>query len=282
MSNNQTFPQPDEFDNEWLCPYCARPTAPADTQCPHCCRTLVVKKRVLAERSVWLWRGFFLQIYIATYVVIFGLGMWLLQRSFPKSIPNIPVWFFGVLLVIVLYSLGVMGLLYFRVPFAHFLYLLNAGLMLTLGMLGLLAFDSTGAHIGGGLGLLLGFFQVGIAVNLWKDFSFVTGRFSFTIDSSATNATSLFLSARQYARQGMWGKAVIHLRRAVLKNAGNISYRLALIAAYINLKRYDRAAQTWQDAHRLAPDNAKLAELQTILNKMQRTTHDPNSGINRY
>src|SRR5262245_54438962 len=39
----------DEFDNEWLCPYCLALTQPADRTCPTCRRPLVFSTRVREE-----------------------------------------------------------------------------------------------------------------------------------------------------------------------------------------------------------------------------------------
>lgn len=52
----EVAPSPqDEFGDEYLCPYCAAPTAPKDRKCPTCNGNLWLRLRLLEEPSVWLW-----------------------------------------------------------------------------------------------------------------------------------------------------------------------------------------------------------------------------------
>jgi len=287
----QNIPQLDEFDNRWLCPYCAQLTAPDDVACPHCAHPLVAKRRVVEERSVWLWRGFFLQFYGAVYALLYAVVLFVFDRltnpfavvaaylnqpaSTGPAVTGQPIVQAGLSLmlgVVVVYSVVLMVILYFRVSYGHILYLGNAGLVLFLSIVGLVVPSSTIVRVGSGLGLLLSLYQGSLAVRMWKDFSFLTRRLTMTIDSDATNATTLFDAGRAYARRGMWGKAAIHFRRAVGKNTGNLSYRLALIVAYININRADRAGQAWQEAHQLEPHNPKLTELAEIIQEKSKET----------
>ena len=54
-------PLRDEFEDEYLCPYCAAQTAPDDRICPTCGRELWIKVRRRQERSSWLWVALTLQ-----------------------------------------------------------------------------------------------------------------------------------------------------------------------------------------------------------------------------
>ena len=56
-------PTQDEFSDEYLCPYCATPTAPEDRKCPACSGDLWVKFRLREERSPWLWATLTLPIF---------------------------------------------------------------------------------------------------------------------------------------------------------------------------------------------------------------------------
>jgi len=283
-------PQRDEFENEWLCPYCTALTAAEDEACAQCKNQLLIRQRVSPERSVWLWRGFFVQIYTAFYTVAFGVGYFAFVTKI-KDLPNFyyflplyfgqpvdypasvtaqildifPVWMFWLIIAVALYSLGLMLILIFRVPYGHLMYLLNSGMMLLIGIFGMVLAPSRWIMFGGFLGILLGLLQLLITVNLWKDFTFEESRLGLHLDQDAKNAPSLYLSARKYGRLGMWGNAIIHLRRAVAKSAGNFDYRLALALAYLNVQRYDQAQQTLQEAEELNPGAPQIKELKEKL-----------------
>ncbi len=166
MDENQPlYPQKDEFDNEWLCPYCTALTDPADTVCPKCHHPLIVAKRIHPERSVWLWRGIFLQLMVIFYLVSTLAGFYIfltkihhisdplsflplylglpvkqpaeLAQRMLKLFPR-PVFWGGMLAIG--YSLGVMALLYLRPRYGNVLYLINAGLMLLAGFLSFILF----------------------------------------------------------------------------------------------------------------------------------------------
>ncbi|MFQ5578446.1 MAG: tetratricopeptide repeat protein, partial [Anaerolineae bacterium] len=181
-----------------------------------------------------------------------------------------PLWAFWAAIAVALYALGLMMILYLRVPFGHLLYLLNAGLMLTVGVLGVIIPQAGVLRCGGGLGLLLGVVQLVITLNLWKDFTVVETRLRLKVDSDARNTTSLLLSGRKYAGLGMWGNAVIHLRRAAARRPADLSIRLLLIAAYLNLKRFDLAETALQQAEQMDPANVDLQRLRDKLAAAQR------------
>jgi hypothetical protein len=56
-------PAQDEFSDEYLCPYCATPTAPTERKCPACNGDLWAKFRLREERSPWLWATLTLPIF---------------------------------------------------------------------------------------------------------------------------------------------------------------------------------------------------------------------------
>ncbi len=283
-------PLQDEFENEWLCPYCTTLTSPEDKICPHCHRQLLIRQRLSPERSVWLWRGIFLQIYTAFYTAAFGVGyfsficafyalpafyhFWPLYFgqtvNYPASVTDqvlefFPVWMFWTIVAIALYSLSLTLVLFLRIPYGHLMYLLNSGMMLLIGIFGMIFSPSRWIMFGGFLGVLLGLLQLLITNNLWKDFTFEESRLRLHLDQDATNAPSLYLSARKYARLGMWGNAIIHLRRAVAKSAGNLDYHLALVVAYLNTQRIDQAQQALEEASTLDPDAPQIKKLEVKL-----------------
>ncbi len=288
------YPHEDEFDNEWLCPYCTALTQPEDRTCPACRRSLIISRRVKEERTVWLWRGIFLQFVIALFLFIFGLASFTVMvklQGISNPIPFLPLyfglsvdqpealiqtvltafplWFFWGLVGVILYSLSLMLLLYFRVPYGHFLYLVNSGMMLVLGAFGIIFLhDSLATLAPSVIGLFLGAGQLLITLNLWIDFTFEEGRLRLKVDRGAKNHPSLFISARKYSELGMWGLAVIHLRRAIAREARNPSYHAALAVAYMNIKRYDLAEKALGDAEKLAPKTIEFRRLREQLDTL--------------
>lgn len=280
----------DEFENEWLCPYCLAPTKAEDKVCPGCRRSLIVKKRLQPERSVWLWRGIFLQLYMAIYILVAGLAyfsftakwrgipnpllFWPLYFGLPVQQPDeqvaqvlaiLPPLAFWLLIGAALYSLSLMVILYFRLPFGHLLYLFNSGLTLLLGLIGLLLGEVWVVQLLGGIGVALSLLQLLITFNLWKDFTFQETRLRLTLDRDAKSHNSLYHSARTYGAIGMWGNVALHLRRAAAVRPDNLDYQLGLTVAYLNLKRYDLARKSLAEAERLDPQAPPVKQLQQKL-----------------
>lgn len=292
-------PLPDEFDNDWLCPYCTALTAAADKNCPRCRKPLFNRERESLERSVWLWRAFFLQLFIAFYVLLlvlsyyalfatireipYPLSVWPVYLGLPNRLPAdtvaqalniLPRWAFWSAIAIAVYALSLMSLLYFRVPYAHLMYLFNSGLTMLIGLLGI--FYPSGWVRGAGVGcLLLSILQLTITFNLWKDFSFKESRLRFRVDGGAATAEQFMLSARCYQQLGRWGLAALHLRRAVGKNPNRLDYHLALTVAYLKIDRADLAARSLEAAAELAPDSEQVKHLRTVLNQT-----NPQTGVN--
>ena len=280
----------DEFDNPWLCPYCTAPTRPDDQRCPACHKPLIVSRRVREERTVWLWRGVFLQFVIAFSLVALGIGYFAAitkLSDIPSPFPFLPLyfgqevdqpaefvqivltvfprWAFWGLLGAALYSLTLMLILYFRVPNGHLIYLINAGVMLVLGLFGaILFYTSVAIVVACVIVLLLAAVQLFITLNLWDDFTFEQGRLRLKIDRDAKGHAGLFLSGRKYSELGMWGLAVIHLRRAVVKET-NLTYFIALAIAYMNLKRYELAQETLAKAEKIDPHSLEVWRLKKRL-----------------
>jgi tetratricopeptide (TPR) repeat protein len=131
-------------------------------------------------------------------------------------------------------------------------------------------YDSILILVASVLALLLGIAQLLITLNLWTDFSYKENRLRFKIDRDAKNHRTLFLSARQYGERGMWGLAVIHLRRAVVRKSRNSSYQMALAVAYTNIKRYDLAEKTLNEAEASGADALEIQRLRKRLDALTR------------
>jgi len=283
--------KPGEFEDPWRCPYCFESTEPKDTRCPHCRQNLIVKRRMKPERTIWLWRGIFAQFTLAFFATVFAVGYYFLAARLSgvgNPIPLLPayfgqpvdrpaaqleafltfypLWLFWGLVAVAIYSLLLMLVLYFRVPGGHILYLVNAGLMLALGFFGaIFNYNSIPAIVACIVIIGIGALQLLITMNLWYDFTFEMGRLRLKFDRGSTGHTTAFVSGRKYSELGMWGLAVIHLRRAVSREPNMFLYNIALAVAYMNIKRYDLAQKTLDQADKLEPNSEKVARLRAEL-----------------
>jgi hypothetical protein len=65
----------------------------------------------------------------------------------------------------------------------------------------------------------------------------------------------------------MWGLAVIHLRRAIGREASIPAYHIALAAAYMNIKRYDLADKVLGNAEKIG-STMEVLRLRRKLNSL--------------
>ncbi|MFQ5613678.1 MAG: tetratricopeptide repeat protein [Anaerolineae bacterium] len=280
----------DEFDNEWLCPYCAAETGQTDEICPGCGQRLLFKERLAPRRTVWVWRGIFLQIYTVFFLIAFQVGVMTIAvklQGVPSPFPFLPAYFglsvdqppgliaavfrayppllFWIINGATLYSLLILTPLALRSRGGHYLYLLSAEFLLLLGLVTILLFPPRRIKFAGGFALLSGLLQLIITLNLWDDFTFKQRRLKLKVEGGAKDHTSLYLSAREYAGRGMWAAAVIHLRRAVAKKPSEPAYRLMLASAYLNIRRYDLAEQSIRAVEQMAPGSPQVQALKKRL-----------------
>ena len=85
---------------------------------------------------------------------------------------SLVLWTFWVITGVVVYTLGLMLILYFRVPYGHLMYVVNVGFMFILGLAGVFFGRTLALKIMAGLGIAVGVLQLVVAMNIWKDFSF--------------------------------------------------------------------------------------------------------------
>ena len=291
----------DEFDNEWLCPYCTALTEPGDKQCPRCYKPLIQHRHLKVKRSVWLWRGIFFQYVVTIYTLFFGAAALTVvadQNGISNPFPYLPLyfwlpieqpeetqalllaafprWIFWVFVALGLYSFGLMVMLYGRLRNGNLLYLVNAGLLVSLGITGLFFFrNSLLIFIISVVGALIGIIQLGISFMLWRDFNYETVRLRLAPDRGPKDHLSLYENARKYGRLGMWGLAVIHLRRAVASKPNQLRYQLALAVAYTNIKRYDLAKQSLEAAGKIAPNAPEVLQLTQKVAALSKLSPNP-------
>ena len=286
-------PPPDEFDNPYLCPYCAAQTHPDDRKCQACGAELWIQIRRREERSSWLWAALTLQmastLYSATvplltlvyaaykvgvenplklvpvYVGLSGSVPPKVASAVLEAVPRLYV--LGPALYF-LFSLGVLVGLYLRWKPIFFLFVISALLTLVLAGAGMLLGQDVGLICGGG-GLILALLMFLLLLQLEDDFFFDEKRILLRVDRSAKKGLDFLACGRRYARRNMWAMAAIHLRRAVAWLPDWIDGHLELAAAYIGLKRYDLAAKALAEAKRISPDDPRVEELTALLDSLR-------------
>jgi len=286
----------DEFDNEYLCPYCATPTEPDDRKCRACGGKLWISFRKQEERSTWLWIALSLQaintlpsavVSLVLASILFGseggeLFVEVYAGLFGLSSATIETWLHAALVVALLFflfSLAVLIGLYVRWKPAFYLYLINAVLGLIRVIVDVVRFLSSpeSALFGGssygcsGLTLLVTLGMLWLAFQIKDDFPFERRRIVLHVDRGSGSSTDFMIKGDFYAKRKMWAMAAIHLRRAVALTPNQLDCRMALAVAYTNLKRYDLAAQSLAEARRISPGNARVEKLQALLDEMRST-----------
>ncbi len=288
-----------EFENEYLCPYCATPTEPADRRCEACGGELWIRFRKQEKRSTWLWMAIVFQflntlrigiIPAALSVIVF----WSDNREVSRLIDAYAEIFhvarsdietsadiaFVITLVMFLFSLAVLISLYLRWKPAYYLLMVTASLGAFGAAVGIILSLSPSpapqspvvALLAGGGNLLCNGFNFAIALAvLWAvfqmqdDFAFERRRVLFRPDPDIRDSSTFLARGHDYARRKMWGLAALHMRRSVALMPDRMDGRGALILIYLKLKRYDLAEQALAEARRINPQDPQIAELQALL-----------------
>jgi hypothetical protein len=292
-------PPQDEFDDPYLCPYCAAQTDPDDRKCPSCSAKLWIKTRRREERSTWLWAALTVQmagiiwpatvpllmlVYAAqevgidnplalvpVYVGLSGNVPPKVDSAALEAVPRLYVLPFAFYLP---FALMVLIGLYLRWKPIFFLFVISALLTLALGGAGMLLGQGA-VLICSGSGVILALLMFLLLLQLEDDFFFDEKRLLLRVDRSAKKGLDFLASGRRYMRRKMWAMAVIHLRRAVSWLPEWIDGHLELAAAYIGLKRYDLAAKSLAEARRISPDDPQVEELTALLDSLHPANNPP-------
>lgn len=307
------LPLRDEFEDEYLCPYCAAQTAPDDRQCPTCAKQLWIKSRRREERSSWLWIALTLQaatIIWPGFILLVALFYAARQAGLDNFLRLVPVYLglpgdlpteiveaalealprVYILPVVfsMLFSLALMVGLYLRWKPIFYLYLANALVMLGCAVAGMtigLSLPADGGTVSqrvgaicGGGGLILGLLMILLVIQISDDFAYKKKRVLLHPDRDATNGPALLDSGLRHARQGMWALAAVHLRRAVSYMPYQIEPHLALAVTYLNLKRYPLAAGALEHARRINPNHPQIEHLTSALNSRRAAESPPVTG----
>ena len=308
----------DEFEDAYLCPYCAAPTSPDDPKCEACNEDLWVKFRLREERSTWLWSALTLPISGALQSGV-GLVLLLLYAYIAHTLPSdptedvfgfvqlflraameiktelfelLPIYFglpadvppsvasaalealprpiFFVFTLPLLFSLTILiGLFYRWKPILYF-YLIGSALGLILAIVGI--FLSSGniyllasmvfVALITALMLLMGY-------KIREDFRWEKERIFLRVDHGLSSGADFIARGNYYAQHQMWAMAAIHLRRAAGLLPFDPEPRLALAVAYLQLERFERAAEILTHVERFAPGDPRIESLRGLLDELR-------------
>jgi tetratricopeptide (TPR) repeat protein len=282
-------PPPDEFADEYLCPYCAAPTRPEDRLCSACGRKLWVKVRRREEHSSWLWVAMVMQLggtvwpmmvplmvlaYVAYQVRITNpFDLIPAYLGLPSNVPPevasaafkmVPGAYLLPFAVYFVFSSIVLAGLYLRWRPIFYLFLVSALLMIASSVTAALLIQG-GSRLCSAAGILPGVLMLLLLLQLEDDFFADDRRLVLRADRDATNGPALLASGQRYAKHGMWAMAAIHLRRAAARMSHDIAPLLMLTAVYLNLKRYDLAEKTLAQARSLDPADPQVERLAAML-----------------
>ncbi len=287
-------PPPDEFADEYLCPYCAASTRPEERLCPACGHKLWVKVRRREEHSAWLWVAMVMQLsgtvwpmlvplMVLTYVayrvgITNPFDLIPVYLGSPSNVPPevasaafkmVPGIYFLPFVVYFVYSSIVLVGLYLRWRLIFYLFLVSALLMIASSIAAVFLIPSD-SRLFSAAGILPGGLMLLLLFQLEDDFFTDDRRLVLRADRDATNGPALLSSGQRYAKHGMWAMAAIHLRRAVVRMPHEIAPVLMLTAVYLNLKRYDLAEKSLAQARSLDPADPQIEKLAATLAERRR------------
>ncbi len=288
-------PIEDEFDDEYLCPYCAHPTRPEDPKCSACGNPLWVQARQQKKPSSLYWMllptQFFSAFLLGTTPVLVMLivgfretGLLqhleafdilaLLQTGLSISLAEIaqaafdavPAILFLLLFAPCLFSYVVFAGLYLRWSKIYRLLLTDQILSLLVagGIWLWLKITPLSATI-----VLMAVIRFLFARQAEEDLRLKKKRLLFQVDRGLSNASDFIARADQYTRRKMWALAMLHLRRATALAAQDPDVHIALAVAYLRLRKYERAERSLENALQITPDHPQLAPLQTLIEEMR-------------
>jgi tetratricopeptide (TPR) repeat protein len=184
-----------------------------------------------------------------------------------EALPR-PVFF--LFTVPLLFSLTILIGLFYRWKPILYIYLIGSalgliaaivGIFLSSGNIYLLASMIIVASITA-LMLLMGY-------KIREDFKWEKERILLRIDPSLSSGADYIARGSYYAQHRMWTMAAIHLRRAAGLLPFDPDPRLALAAAYLRLKRFERAAEVLALVERIAPGDPRIESMRALLDELR-------------
>ena len=286
-------PPQGEFGHEYLCPYCAGQTEPDDRKCQTCGNQLWIRLRHRQSPSTLLWILVALQLfstlqfslfpmmvlmYVSTRVgmvspmallnVYLGLPSGLPPSAASAALAIVPRAAFFLSALPLALSAAVLIGLYVRWKPVYYLLLLDAGwgLISAIGTMVLVRGISFGVT-----GVVLAILRLLLVFQLEDDFRWDRRRLTLRLDPGLKTGADYAAQGNTYARQKMWAMSAIHYRQAAGLQPQRLDLHLALSVAYARIKRYDRSAQSLEEARQIEPNDPRIEEMHTLLQELQRS-----------
>jgi hypothetical protein len=302
----------DEFDDEYLCPYCAELTEPDDRGCKACGGDLWIKFRKREKRSTTFWLLLLFQLinvmqlaalpvlllgYVFALLLLESIGssesltvlgnplalvnLYLgLDTTLPPAIQQaaldlVPRFVFLLSFLPVSLSLVVLVGLAMRLKAFYYLLLLDAlfGLVAAIG--GYMYHESM---ISLAIGIILALVRFVMIFSLEDEFILQRRRILLETDRGLGSYADFLARADFYNKRKMWALAALHLRGATGYVSDRLDSRLALAVAYIRLKRSDLADRELAEAERISPDDPRIEKLAALVAEM-RSKDDPSHHV---
>ena len=273
----------DGLDDPYQCPYCGRPTGPADRKYPHCRGGLYARVACSSGSSSLQLVSLLLGISLALDVLellgpAFGLGV--IQGAAGADI-------FQALLSVPGVQIFVGDFLLLSGPVATLLleiYLVRAALLVAIslslrarwslafyaaliGMLGdllLSAYLLITGDLGVGGALLNGLLALLICTlvfGLSDEFAVNLERVLVKPDGAARGALDFYKRGHHYRQRRMWAMAVAQWRRAVGLAPQVAQYYKQLGIGYAQIHRFERSLRILKEGQRQAPDDLEIVEI---------------------
>jgi hypothetical protein len=286
-----TIPR-DEFDDEYLCLYCAGQTEPDDRKCQTCGNQLWVGLRHRKSPSKLLWILVALQLFSTLQLSLFPmmvlmyastrvgmvspLALLNVYLGLPSDLPPlaasaalaiVPRAAFFISALPLVLSATVLIALYVRWKPVYYLLLLDAGwgLISAIGTVVLVRGITFGVT-----GVVLAVLRLLLVFQLEDDFRWDRRRLTLRLDPGLKTGADYAAQGNTYARHKMWAMSAIHYRQAAGLQPQRLDLRLALSVAYARIGRYDRATQSLEEARHIEANDPRIEEMLTLVQELQR------------
>jgi tetratricopeptide (TPR) repeat protein len=164
-----------------------------------------------------------------------------------------------------LFSAAVLAGLYFRWKVVYWLFLVEALIEMILSGLAM-AFVHPASGIPGFISALV---RIVLLFQIGGDFEWDKRRILLRTDRGLKSSVEYLTRADFYKQQKMWAMAVVHIRAALGMVPNQLSCHMALVVAYIRLKKYELAERALTQAKRVSPGEPRIAQLEALVNEMR-------------
>jgi hypothetical protein len=269
----------DEFEDEYLCPYCATSTEPDNRRCKACGGKLWVQFRKREKRSKLLWTLIGFQAFNTMMFALVPLFIYLSASSGESLLPGpmsealptaLPAWAITLITLVAsipfLLSLGLTVGLYLRWKPVYYLLLANAGIEL---LMALVSFGLVEGIAPGLVGIVLAVVTAVLTLQLGADFEMERRRIFLRLDRGLKSGTDYLARGNHYNQRRMWGLSAIHLRMAAGLMPARLDVQAMLVTVYIRLGRYDSAERVVAKAEEINPDDQRVKGLKSLLDELR-------------